>query len=168
MNEVIRPIVYEDIRILNKWKNDKSVYEFLGGGFLPVSINTQEKWLDSLIDTTGNNKRFIIINDESMPIGLTGLYNINWIHRTCEVGLFIGEISSHGQGYGSKAYKTIEKFARETLNLRKLKLNVVETNNNAVLFWDKLGYKHVGTLNEERFINNKYHNLLILEKFIGD
>ena len=52
---------------------------------MPVSADVQDKWLDSLMDTTGNNKRFIIEIKDDIPIGMIGLYNINWIHRSCEL-----------------------------------------------------------------------------------
>ncbi len=165
MMKILRPIIKDDLLLLNKWKNDKEIYQFLGGGYQPTSINTQEKWIDNLIDTTGINKRFIVLL-EGKAVGLIGLYSINWINRTCEIGLFIGEKESHSKGIGTKAYLELEKFAKESLNLRKINLNVVETNINAVNFWLKMGFVQVGILSKERYINNKYHNLLIMEKFI--
>ena len=88
-NVKLRPIVKEDLVFLNKWKNDERVYRYLGGGFLPVSIDIQNNWMSDLMDTTGRNKRFIIENSEGVPAGLVGLYSINWISRNCELGIFI-------------------------------------------------------------------------------
>lgn len=102
-NVSLRPIERRDLDKLNQWKNDESVYRFLGGGFLPVSRDIQEKWLDSLMDTTGNNKRFIIENEVGEAVGMIGLYGINWVHRTCELGIFIGDGSQRGKGYASSA-----------------------------------------------------------------
>lgn len=102
-NVSLRPIEKRDLDKLNLWKNDESVYRFLGGGFLPVSRDIQEKWLDSLMDTTGNNKRFIIENEVGEAVGMIGLYGINWVHRTCELGIFIGDGSQRGKGYASSA-----------------------------------------------------------------
>ncbi len=75
-NVSLRPIERRDLDKLNQWKNDESVYRFLGGGFLPVSRDIQEKWLDSLMDTTGNSKRFMIENDVGEAVGMIGLYGI--------------------------------------------------------------------------------------------
>ena len=163
----LRPIERKDIEYLNKWKNDEEVYKFLGGGFLPVSADIQEKWLDSLMDTTGNNKRFIIENIEDGPVGLIGLYSINWIHRTCELGIFIGEKNMQGKGYASNAYMLLENYAKKYLNLRKIKANVVRSNEAAVEMYKKLNFTQVGCLKEERFINGKYHDLFIMEKIMG-
>src|SRR5699024_9497471 len=86
----LRPIERTDLDSLNQWKNKEDVYMYLGGGFQPVSKDQQANWMDSMIDLTGNNRRFMIVQGEK-SIGMIGLYNIHWIHRTCEIGIFIGE-----------------------------------------------------------------------------
>lgn len=163
----LRPIKKNDLDLLNKWKNDKEVFKYLGGGFMPISIDQQEKWLESMIDLTGNNKRFMVCTSNHDSIGMIGLYDINWIHRTCEVGLYIGEKSYHGKGYAKQAYYLIEKYAKEYLNLRKIKLNVVNNNEKATNLWNALGFNKVGMLKEERFIEGKYMDLILMEKFIS-
>ena len=57
----LRPIVKEDINYLNDWKNNEDTFKYLGGGFLPTSIDQQIKWIDKLTDTSGNNKRFTLV-----------------------------------------------------------------------------------------------------------
>lgn len=162
----LRPIRKEDIIYLNKWKNDEETYKYLGGGFMPTSIDQQVKWMDSMIDTTGNDKRFLICDKNETPVGMVGLYNINWIHRTCEIGIYIGHKDSKGKGYGKEACKLIEKFAKEYLNLRKIKLSVVSENNVALKMWESLGYRKVGEYIKERYIKGEYKNLILMEKFI--
>lgn len=163
----LRPIEKSDLKKLNKWKNDKEIFKYLGGGFQPISIDQQSEWLDSMIDLTGNNKRYIIEDENHMAIGVIGLYGISWIHRAAEIGMYIGEEEAHGNGYGTEAYEIIENYAKNFLNLRKLKLNVVYTNEKAVGFWEKLGYSKIGYLSQERYIDGQYHDLFILEKFLN-
>ncbi|MFJ7306844.1 GNAT family N-acetyltransferase [Peribacillus frigoritolerans] len=162
----LRPILKKDIIFLNEWKNDEETYQYLGGGFMPTSIDQQEKWMDSMIDTLGNNKRFIICDNQNDPIGMIGLYDINWIHRTCEIGIYIGSKSSKGKGYGKEACELLEQFANENLNLRKIKLNVVSDNGAATHMWQSLGYEKIGEYKDERFIKGEYKCLILMEKFI--
>lgn len=162
----LRPIQKDDITYLNQWKNDEETYMYLGGGFMPTSINQQEKWLDSLMDTSGNNKRFIICDNNSSPVGMVGLYDINWIHRTCEIGIYIGSKDTKGKGYGKEACLLVERFAKEYVNLRKIKLNVVSDNKKALNMWQSLGYIKVGEYIKERYIKGVYRNLTLMEKFI--
>lgn len=165
-NVYLRPIVKEDIGYLNSWKNDEETFKYLGGGFMPISIDQQIKWVDKLSDTYGDNKRFIICDKKDKPVGLVGLYSINWIHRTAEIGIYIGDKKSKGKGYGKEASKLIENFAAEYLNLRKLKLFVVTENTPALNMWKSLGYKTIGEFKKERYIKGEYKNLTIMEKFI--
>lgn len=163
----LRPILKTDIELLNKWKNDEETFKFLGGGFSPVSIDQQSSWLDNMMDLNGNNKRYLIcITENDKPIGMTGLYGINWIHRTTEVGLYIGDKNEHRKGYAQSAYNLIEKYAANYLNLRKIKLQVVKSNSRAKNMWEKLNFKEVGKLSKERFIDGNYFDLLIMEKFL--
>lgn len=162
----LRPIKKNDLSVLNNWKNDESLFMYLGGGYQPVSIDQQEKWIESMIDLTGNNRRFMVIDSDGSSVGMVGLYNIHWIHRTCEIGAYIGEESARGKGYASEACSILELYAKEYLNLRKIKLNVVAENLVAQKLWEKLGYKIVGELKEERFIKGYYCDVLIMEKFI--
>ncbi|NLD18063.1 MAG: GNAT family N-acetyltransferase [Tissierellia bacterium] len=162
----LRPIIKSDIKHLNAWKNDEGVYKYLGGGFLPVSIDQQEKWIDSMMDLTGNDKRFIICDMQGSSVGMVGLYAINWIHRTCEIGIYIGEKTALGKGYGQEACRLIENFAKEYLNIRKIRLNVVSENGDALRMWSALKYQQVGELINERYIKGEYHNLVIMEKFL--
>lgn len=162
----LRPVIASDIEDLNRWKNQEETYRYLGGGFMPTSIEIQKSWLHSLMDTNGSDKRFMILNPSGQSVGMVGLYNINWIHRTCEFGIFIGEKEEQGKGFGSDAAKVLEQFALNYCNLRKIKVNVVEENESAVRMYEKLGYVTVGKLEEERFINGKYCSLLIMEKML--
>lgn len=164
----IRPLEKADLQVLNHWKNDESVYKYLGGGYQPVSIDQQEKWMDSMIDMTGSNRRFMIIDPDGAPAGMVGLYGINWIHRTCEIGVYIGEHSAMRKGYASEACRLVEGFARDYLNLRKIKLNVVSDNVAAISMWCKLGYSVVGEYKKERYIAGRYHDLKVMEKFLNE
>ena len=164
----LRPIQLNDLEILNKWKNSEETYKYLGGGFMPTSVDIQKNWMESLMDTTGNNKRFIIENLFGHPVGMIGLYNINWIHRTCELGVFIGDSTEHGKGIGSEATALIEEFAKKYCNLRKIKLWVVEENIRAVHMYEKLHYCKAGRLAKERFIDGKYCSVVIMEKFFEE
>lgn len=163
----LRPIVKDDLPMLNEWKNNEDVYKFLGGGYSPVSIDIQAKWLDSLIDTTGNDRRFIICENGSLrPLGMIGLYGINFIHRTCELGIFIGETDHHRQGIGTEAYRMLESHAVKYLALRKIKAWVVEDNTSALKMYEKLGFSIAGELQAERYIDGEFRDLWLMEKFI--
>lgn len=158
----LRPIEKKDILQINKWKNDYSIFKFLGGGYEPQSLSNLEKYIDILCDNTGRNKRFIIQNEEK-SIGIIGLYEVDNKNRTCELGIYIGEKEEWRKGYAKEACQLIQEYAFLNLNLRKIKLIVVKDNIGAKNMYLKLGYRVIGTYYEERYIDGEYKDILAME-----
>jgi len=159
----LRPLVKKDLQKLNEWRNDYEVFKYLGGGFKPVSVDQQEKWMDDMIDTTGPNRRYAILDENDRHIGLVGLYKINFVNRSCEFGIYIGERSAQGKSYGTDALELMIDMAFRILNLRKMKLEVVAENTGAVKMYEKAGFKKVGTWTAERYIDGEYKDVLMME-----
>ena len=99
--------------------------------------------------------------------GFVGLYDINEKNGTCNLGIYIGEKDYWGHGYAKEAYLLIEDYAKK-LNLRKIKLDVVSENIVAVSMYKKLKFYECGCYKKDRFINNKYMDVIIMEKFIQE
>lgn len=159
---LLRPIEKSDLVNLNKWKNDYSIFKYLGGGFSPQSIDQQSLYIDKLISNDEKNKRFIIeVNKKA--IGQVGLYSINWINRNCELGIYIGDKNEWGKGYAKETCEIIHRYVFRVLGLKKIKLSVVSDNINAINMYKKLGYKLVGVHKQERFINGEFKDLSIME-----
>lgn len=166
----LRPLLETDLDIMNEWNHDQELNLYLGNGFHPVSKDVQKKWLTNMLDTSSfsTNKRYMIVSNNDEPIGLIGLYSINWIHRTSEIGMYIGNKNNRGKGYASEAFCLLENYSKEILNLRKFKLFVVEDNIRAVAFWKKMGFEQCGMFSKERYIKSEYKNLLIMEKLLDE
>ncbi|WP_026695527.1 GNAT family N-acetyltransferase [Peribacillus kribbensis] len=63
-----------------------------------------------------------------------------------------------GQGYGSEALRLIIEYMFNTLNLRRIAINVFSFNERAMSTYKKLGFKLEGTLREDLFFDGKYHD----------
>lgn len=160
------PIEIDDLKVLNKWKNDEEVFKYLGGGYRPTSMSQQRNWIEKLVENTLENQRYIILSEEKEKIGFIGLYGISAIHRTCDLGIYIGEKENRGKGVATRAYKALEKYAKEYLNIRKIRLEVVKENEAAVKLYQKLDFNVCGEYKQERFIQGEYKDILLMEKFI--
>lgn len=158
------PIEMEDLEILKKWKNDDEVFKYLGGGYRPISDSQAQKWIESLINNNHQYQRFMIKNDKK--IGFIGLYNISEVNRTAELGIYIGEKEYQRKGFATMAYKAIEKYAQDWLNIRKIKLEVVKDNKSAIKLYEKLDFKVCGNRVLDRFVEGKYRDVIMMEKFI--
>lgn len=164
-NLILRPIQEDDIYILNEWKNDYTIFKYLGGGYRPTSIVNQKEWLHNMANITENNQRFII-EYKGEKVGLVGLYNINVINKNSEIGIYIGEKNQQHQGVGNQTLKLIEDYANLVLGIKKLKLYVVGSNEVATHFWEKNNYRIVGRLHKERYVEGVFEDVYIMEKFL--
>ena len=80
--------------------------------------------------------------------------------------LYIGEKEYQGKGYAKMAYKALEKYAKDWLNIRKIKLDVVKDNVRAIKLYEKLDFKVCGNMELDRFVEGKYRDVVMMEKFI--
>lgn len=160
----LRPIQTKDLEKLNKWKNNYDISKNLGSGFQPISIDQQRNWMENMIDLTGNSRRFIIEEYKGQAIGMVGLYDINFVNRNCDFGIYLGEKEYQGKGIGSTATRLIVDYAFNNLNLLKIKL-LVNQNNPAIKMYKKLGFTEVGKLKKERFIEGVFIDVILMEKY---
>lgn len=84
--------------------------------------------------------RFGMMTKDNTPIGIFVLANIDYYHRTAEVGAGIGEPDYWGGGYGSDAMLLIVEYAYDWLDLRRLWLTTMGTNYRAQHQVEKCGF----------------------------
>jgi len=72
------------------------------------------------------------------------------------------------KGYGSEAISLLIDYAFNSLNLHNIRLNVYESNVNAISCYSKLGFQRVGIVREAVFMNQKYENLVIMDLLPND
>ncbi|WP_271399257.1 GNAT family N-acetyltransferase [Salinicoccus roseus] len=161
----IRPLEREDLDCLNKWRNDSNIFSQLGGGYFPISKTEMSKWMDNFSRNDRNNVKFII-EYGNKSIGYVSLNNINYINRTGELGIYIGESGYHGKGIATKGLSLLEEFAQDYLNLRKIKVLVNNDNEAALKLYEKKSYTIVGNYSKERYVQGQWVDVIIMEKFI--
>lgn len=162
---ILRPLEFSDLDYLFKWRNDENIFMQLGGGFFPTSKTEMEKWMDNFCRRDTSNPKFIIEYDKQ-TVGFISLSSINYINRTGDLGIYIGESRYKGKGIASNALTQLEVFARKHLNLRKIKLLMNSNNTGALKLYEKLNYRYIGKYDSERFVNGEWTDVIIMEKFL--
>ena len=145
----------EHSKIYHKWVNNPIVRKYLSVE-IPLSLEEIKKeWFPDYKDD--KNIWFEIWHKEDqIPIGMVGLFRTNYIYRTAEIGIFIGETSYWGKGFGTEAVSMILDYAFNTLNFRKITVGVNETNIQSVKIFKKIGFVEEGHLKDMEFINGEY------------
>lgn len=88
---------------------------------------------------------------DDKPIGMLDLAGINWTSGDAWMGIGIGEPAYWGKGYGREAVNLLLRFGFESLNLRRVSLNVFEYNERAIKSYSKLGFQIEGRMRQ--FLN---------------
>lgn len=144
----LRTMEIEDTPMVVAWRNKDHVRN----NFLYQRLLTEAdhlNWIKTKV-LTGEVVQFIIIDKENdTPVGSVYLRDIDNKQLTAEYGIFIGEESALGKGYGSECARLMTLYAKNELKLKKLFLRFVEGNVAA-----QKSYESAGFVLEDRTENN--------------
>lgn len=157
----LSPMNPDDYEIYTKWINDLSTSIPLGSASRNCSVLNEKEFIDNAAKTGQN---FAICKKGSDElIGNASLFSINHINRTAEVGLFIGEETNRGKGYGTEVLKLLLCYAFKILNLNNIMLKVFSFNEQAISSYKKAGFIEFGRRVQAYYLNDKYYDELYMQ-----
>ena len=155
----------ESLEQLRNWRNEPSLRKYFRE-YREISKTMQKKWFEKINNDSQQVNFEIRSLKEDLLIGHCGLYYINWITRTGEFGIYIGDKKYRNGGYGSDALRTLIKYGFEDLNLNKIWCEVYD-NNPSIDVYKHIGFVYEGTMRQNYFSEGKYwdsHILSILKE----
>ena len=128
MSEIyLRPLRVEDASTSYKWRNDSGLWTYTGSH--PDRIVTEEmekEWAAAVIgDATRIN--FAICESRSGKY-IGNVYLVHVANQEGELGLFIGDRSAHGHGYGGMALEALKEIVRRDFHLKRINIRVRKEN----------------------------------------
>lgn len=155
-----------DLPTFVKWFNDPEVRQNLSMN-LPMSLASEEKWFEAMLGRPSAEQVRVIevlLEDGQTwhMIGNCSLMGIDWINRSAEFGIVIGEKTEWNKGYGTKAAQLMLQHGFTTLNLYRIMLRVFATNSRAIRAYEKAGYVLEGRQREAVFLDGKFVDVLMM------
>ena len=151
----LSPIDKNDYPKYTKWINDMEVSLGMTFANMLIDEESEKNALERLAKEQFNFAIILKENDE--VIGNVGFPKLDYINRTGEVGIFIGDKNYWGNGYGKEALELLLDFGFNLLNLNNIYLKVYSFNTQAIKCYKKIGFKEAGKLREAKIIcGNKY------------
>jgi diamine N-acetyltransferase len=154
----------EDLPRFVLWLNDPEVREGLSL-FLPMSMAEEENWYENMLKRPPETHPMTIEVEEPdgwVAIGNMGIFDIDKIAHSAELGIMIGNKAYWNKGFGTRAIQLMLKHCFETMNLHRVFLRVHQTNPRAIRCYEKVGFIHEGRLREAIFQDGGYHDLLMM------
>jgi len=162
----VRPFVREDLDGNYKlWWNDQEVTKYNSHGLFPYTKGQMEKFMAQLessddlvwaVMATHNPFAISMADDLSLHIGNISLQNINWLTRSAEFAVVIGEKEYWGKGYTTEAAQMIFSHAFQKLNLHRIWTGTAATNLGMRKVAKKLGMTNEGVFIDATFLDGKY------------
>jgi RimJ/RimL family protein N-acetyltransferase len=131
----------------------------------PNSLRRVREWLSQ---ANQDERRVLLVISSrrgGRALGYTQLAQIETLHRTAELGICLAH-EAQGRGLGGQSMRLLEEYAFDALGLRKLTLRVLKGNTKAARLYRRLGYSKVGTLRKQFWQGGKFHDVVLMEKFL--
>lgn len=159
---VLRPLEEKDCMRLYKYKNDLEIASLLGGFHPGLSLQDIRNWLD--YHRKQKNEILLAIADSKKGIclGHVGIYQIDYRIRSAEFAIMIGSKAHRGKGLGRAITDYIIRWAFAELNLNRLSLSVLATNERAIRLYKSLGFQEEGCLRAAQYKNGRYIDVIVM------
>lgn len=138
----LRAMEREDQAIFWRHYNDLELELLASSGDppTPVSMAAMEARFDKKIEETEPDYWFTIEADGKV-IGDCALMKFDQTARTCTLGIVIGESEYWGKGYGRDAVSTLVDYGFRHLNMHRIWLGVLGSNERAIRSYKACGFR---------------------------
>ena len=136
----------EYIQLIETWESTNELSRFLS--------HTRPKYLRECDPQAVKHTLFFLIQFDDELIGAIWLEEIT--DEDAKLGIYIANKEYRGKGIGKEAIKKLADIAFAVMNLKKIYLNVRESNTNAIKCYKRCGFKITETYPKSYFADASY------------
>lgn len=142
----------DDIELVRKWRNSKDVAHYMYTEN-EITEEQQKLWFNKI--NNDSTSIYWIISHNEKKIGLASLTGINEPLSSCFWAFYLGDLSFRKAGIGAKVEFNVLEYVFNTLNLNKLRCEVLITNPNVIKMHEKFGFRRESYFREHCIKNNQ-------------
>jgi RimJ/RimL family protein N-acetyltransferase len=154
----------EDLKQLMGWRNNPEFRKYFRE-YRELNFSMQKNWYEQHVVNNPNTIMFSVRrNKDNLLLGCCGLVYINWLHRHCDLSLYIGWKNSYidNKNYAKESCHLLFKYAFDELCLNKIWTEIYEFDTKKNELYKKLGFKQDGLLRQNYLYKGKWWNSRIL------
>ena len=155
----LRPIRLDDVDAIMEWINDPAVTRNFASMSERITREQEIAFLERTL-ASDTDRLFAIEDLEGRYLGNAGIHKIYWPARNGRLGIVIGRKDAQGQGLGQEALRLTAALGFRDLKLHKIWLVHFATNARMHHIAKKLGFVEEGTLRDEYFHADGFHDML--------
>jgi RimJ/RimL family protein N-acetyltransferase len=162
----LRVPTLDDHKIFARWMLEPETSHFWGSRTADFRDEAfEERYKKNADDATG-----VIwsIAYENETVGFAGLFDIDWIARDCESGIFIGRADLYRRGIASEAVRLRTEFAWREMRLHRVHNWISLRNRGSRRANEKSGYRQMGLLKRYGFRSGQWYDDWLGEVFPPD
>jgi len=139
------------------WRNHRNVRKWMYQDHI-ISFKKHSKFIEKLKE---ENKNFywLIKNKNAKYLGVIYLNKVDFIHRHAYLGIYSNPAL---KGVGKLLIQTLKELAFKFAKLHTLKLEVIETNEQAIKFYREHGFRKEGNLKEFVYKEGRWLDVLVM------
>lgn len=151
-----------------QWLNDQDVTKWMRHGILPNSFESMKAFYSSQAMSKTDVVFAIVLKEKDSHIGNIGLHGINYLFRSAEIGIIIGEKNCWGKGYAAESILLLSQHCFNRLNLNRLAAGAVAANTSSVRAFEKAGFIREGISRQAYFCDGEYQDCVNLSLLRSD
>jgi RimJ/RimL family protein N-acetyltransferase len=157
----LRPLEKADLPHIRRWANDPEIRP-LTGEATPMSEAAAEAWYERIQQDENRIWFLMVLKEDDRPIGEAGLLRMFHPWRTTDLSIIIGEKDAWGKSYGTEAILLLLDYAFGYLGFHRVAIGVVGSNERALRFYEKIGFKKEGIQRDGYYHNHAFHDFVMM------
>ena len=135
-----------------RWRNDPAVNRYLRQGIR--TLEEVQEWYAQYF-SRAEHKLFAVYGDKRL-IGYCTLSHIDTTHRSCEIGIVIGNPNYWNKGLGASVVTRLTTLAFTVYHLHRVYAVIQGGNIASRRCFEKVGFQHEGTLRDARYVHGAF------------
>jgi RimJ/RimL family protein N-acetyltransferase len=162
----LRAVERADLQKVWELRNDAEIEANAFGPPTPHSMAEIEAWFERL-HAPANKDHVFVIEADGRFVGTCNLRDVDALNRRADLGISLlpDEI---GKGFGSDAIRVLLEYTFVHLNLHKLCLDTLETNEAALRAYRACGFVEEGRLREHEWASGRFVDLILMSVLRDD
>ena len=157
---ILREQRLEDVPFYLHWFNEPKIM-FQCGFEKPFSEEEIVKMI-TVSHRSEDSVWFTITDLDGNIVGETGLLRMFPAWHQTDLTIIVPDPAMQKKGYGTEAVRIMLDLAFDRYEMHRVSIGVVGQNTDALRFYERIGFRQEGVLEEAYYYNNEYSDFVMM------